>query len=91
MAARNVDATTTPTNIVAGLGLTVGTRYTIQNVDPAATVYVREAAVAPTGGALRGFVLAPFVHATLVPDTGVGIWLWTGRADGAKLVIDESP
>ena len=91
MASRNVDVTTDPTNIVSGVGLTVGTRYTIQNVDPAATVFVREAAVKPTGGALRGFVLAPFVHATLIPDTGIGIWLWTGRADGAKLVLAESP
>ena len=91
MASRNVDVTTDPTDIVTGVGLTVGTRYTLQNVDPAATVFVREAAVKPTGGALRGFVLAPFVNATVVPDAGIGIWLWTGRADGAKLVIDEAP
>lgn len=83
--------TTDPANIVAGLSLVVGTIYVLQNVDPNARVFIREAAVKPTGGALRGFVIDPFQHATLEPAPGVGLWLWTDRADGCKAVIDEAP
>lgn len=89
MATRNVDATPAPTNIVAALSLTVGTRYTLQNIDPAARIFLRTAAVQPTGGALRGFVIAPFEAATVTPEANVGIWLWSDRADGAKAVLDR--
>ena len=91
MAARNVDVTAAPSNIVSGLSLSVGVAYTLQNVDANSRIFVREAAVQPTGGALRGFVLVPLGHATIKPESGVGIWLWTDRADGAKAVIDEAP
>ena len=91
MAARNVDVTTSPSNIVSGLSLAIGTAYTIQNVDSNGRIFVREAAVAPSGGALRGFVLVPLAHATIKPESGAGVWLWTDRADGAKAVIDEAP
>ena len=86
-----MDVSPEPANIVAALGLTVGRVYTIQNVDANATIYLREAAVKPTGGALRGFVLAPFGYGTIKPEANAGIWLWTDRADGAKAVIDEAP
>ena len=91
MPARNVDVTTDPSNIVSSQSLTSGTAYTLQNVDANGRIFVREAAVKPTGGALRGFVLAPLAHATIKPETAVGVWLWTDRADGAKAVLDEAP
>ena len=90
MATRNFDATGDPANIVAALSLAVGTRYAIQNVDPNARLFVREAAVKPTGGALRGFVLAPFESAGFKPQTGIGVWCWTDRADGARAVVGEA-
>ena len=82
--------TTTPANIVASHALTLGVRYTLQNVDPAARIFLREAAVQPTGGALRGFVIAPFTAASITPEAGIGAWLWTDRPDGAKAVIDSA-
>ena len=91
VATRNVDVSPEPANIVAALSLAPGTRYAIQNVDPNARIFVREAAVKPTGGALRGFVVAPFETGTFQPEPGIGLWLWTDRADGAKAVIGEAP
>ena len=89
MATRNVDVTTDPSNIVSGLSLAVGTRYTLQNIDTSARIFLRQAAVKPTGGALRGFRLAPSESATVSPTTGLGWWLWTDQSDGAKAVVDE--
>ena len=91
MAARNVDVTVDPVNIASSLSLTVGTAYTLQNVDANGRIFLREAAVKPTGGALRGFVLEPLAHGTIKPAAGLGVWLWTTRADGAKAVIAEAP
>ena len=91
MATRNVDVTSDPTNIVAALSLAAGTRYAFQNIDPSARIFLREAAVKPTGGALRGFVFAPFVDGTIEPSAGIGVWLWSDRPDGAKAVIGEAP
>ena len=91
MAARNVDITAAPSNIVSGHSLSVGVSYTLQNVDANSRIFVREAVVAPSGGALRGFVLVPLAHATIKPESGVGIWVWCDRADGAKAVLDEAP
>ena len=90
MASRNVDVAVDPSNVVSDLSLTIGAAYTIQNVDPSARIFLREAAVKPTGGALRGFVLDPFVNGTFKPATGMGVWLWTDRDDGAKAVLTES-
>ena len=90
MTSRNADVTMDPSNVVTALGLTVGTRFTLQNIDPAARLFVREAAVKPTGGALRGFTLAPFEFGTFEPKAGIGVWLWTDRADGCKAVIGEA-
>ena len=70
MATRNVNVTTDPADVVASLSLSAG-RYTIQNVDPSARIFLREAAVKPTGGALRGFVIDPFADATLRVDAGI--------------------
>lgn len=87
-ATRNVDVTTDPTDIVSSHSLVVGTRYTLQNVDPAGRIFVRQAAVKPTGGALRGFVIPPFGDATITPTAGIGVWLWTDRAESCAAVLD---
>ena len=90
MATRNIDVTTDPANIVGSLSLAVGTRYAVQNVDRNARIFVREAAVKPTAGALRGFVIEPGEAGTVKPEAGIGVWIWTDRADGAKAVIGEA-
>ena len=90
MATRNVDVAMTPANLAVSLSLMVGTVYTLQNIGASGRVFVREAAVMPTGGALRGFVIAPFGDVTLTPKSGLGVWVWTDRADGAKAVISEA-
>ena len=95
MATRNVDVTTDPTNLVTALALVTGTRYTLQNTDESARIFLREAAVKPTGGALRGHVMGPAgaitSFGTVRPDGVVGIWLWTDQPDGCKAVISEAP
>ena len=95
MATRNVDITTDPSNLVSTFALTTGTRYTLQNIDSNARIFLREAAVKPTGGALRGHVMGPAGAATCFgtvrPDGVSGIWVWTDQADGCKAVISEAP
>ena len=92
MATRNADITAAPTNLVTSHSLAVGTRYTFQNVDSNARIFIREAAVKPTGGALRGLVLEPAGgYGTINPSAGIGVWVWSDRPDGAKAVITEAP
>lgn len=91
MTTRNLDVTVDPTNIVTGLSLQVGQDYTVQNVDSNGRIFIREAAVKPTGGALRGWVLHPNGgEGTVTPETGIGVWVWTDRADGCKGLIGEA-
>ena len=91
MATQNVDVSDDPSNLVSGHSLTVGTRYSFQNVDANARIFLRQAAVKPTGGALRGYVLEPGKVLTVEPMASVGVWVWTYRTDGAKAVITEAP
>ena len=79
-----------PTNIVASHSLAVGTRYAFANVDSNARVFLREASVKPTGGALRGFLLQPGAAGAVSPKAGIGVWVWCDRADGASAVIGEA-
>ena len=91
MATRNIDVGAAPTNIVSALSLTVGTTYTLENVDPSARVFLRSAAVTPTGGALRGHVLNPGELGYPTPRAGIGIWVWCAEQDApVKCVITES-
>ena len=76
---------------MAGLSLSVGTSYSLQNVDANARIFLREASVAPSGGALRGHILAPCAVLTIEPLIGIGIWVWSDRSDGACAVITEAP
>ena len=91
MATLNVDITAAAANLVTSHSLVDGTRYTLQNVDANARVFLREAAVAPSGGALRGHVLEPGGVLTVVPSSGIGVWVWSDRSDGARAVITEAP
>ena len=90
MATRNLDVTVDPINLVTTHGLVVGVTYSLQCIDPNARVFIRTAAVKPTGGALRGFTIGPFEDATITPVSGLGVWVWTDKSDGGKAVIDES-
>ena len=91
MATRNVDVGAAPTNIAAALALNDGVTYSIQNVDPSAPIYVRTAAVMPTGGALRGHVIQPFEFGYPSPSPGVGVWVWTDPKHApARAVITEA-
>ena len=87
MATRNVDVGAAPADIVSSLSLSVGEKYTVQNVDAISRIFLRRAAVRPTGGALRGFVLAPGGSAVITPESAIGVWLWTDRPI-AKAVVD---
>ena len=90
MADRNFNATGTPQNINSVLSLTAGAKRRIQNVDPAAALYLREAAVMPTGGALRGFRLAPYDDAYWEVTASVGMWAWTNDGRCACVVGNVS-
>ena len=90
MTTRNVDITASPTNLVTSHSLVNGTRYSLQNVDANARIFLREAAVAPSGGALRGHMLAPCAALTIAPASGMGIWVWSDRSDGACAVVTEA-
>ena len=90
VATRNVNVGTVPTNLVTALPLTVGRRYALQNVDANARIFVRDATVMPTGGALRGHVIAPGEFGYPEPDGVTGVWCWTDRPEGASAVITEA-
>ena len=89
MADRNFNATANPTNINTSLPLTAGNKYRIQNVDSAAVLYLREASVKPTGGALRGFRLAPYRTAYWEVATGMGLWAWSASEEGCICVVGD--
>ena len=91
MATRNVDVGAAPMNLVSALALAVGTTYTLENVDPSARIFLRSAAVTPTGGALRGHVLSPGELGYPTPEAGIGIWVWCDPRDApVKCVITAS-
>ena len=80
-----------PTNLASALGLVDGQTYSIQNVDPSAPIYLRAAAVMPTGGALRGHVIPPFEFGYPSPSAGVGVWVWCDPKHApARAVITEA-
>ena len=88
MAAVDFDATATPQDVVAAVGLMRGRAYTAQNASTVATVYVREAATAPapTGRAFRVEAGGNFT----VKPTGSPIWCWTDDPAGCPVILAES-
>ena len=86
MAAQDFDATNTPRDLVAALGLAAGTKYLIQNVSTVATLRVREAASAPAATA-RAFKVEAGGPLSIRPKAGQGVWLWTDDRGGSCPVI----
>ena len=88
MASQDFVAGSVPTDIVAGLSLTQGTRYTAQNLSQGGTLFVRQAATAPaaTGAGHRiepggDFVIAP---------AGQAIWLWSDGTADIPVIVTEA-
>ena len=91
MATRNVDVGAVPTNIARALPLRDEVQYAIQNVNPSAPIYIRDAAVMPTGEALRGHVIAPFEFGYPTPTPGTGVWVWCDPEHApARAVVTEA-
>ena len=88
MASQNFDATRVPADIVADLGLAIGTSYVGQNLSTFATLLFRESANAPDVSA-RAFRVESGGVFTLGPQSGVGIWLWSDDAAGCPVVVSE--
>ena len=88
MPSQNFDATGTPQDIAAALSLTVGTRYTAQNLSTTATLLVREAATVPDAGD-RAFRVEASGHFTIKPDPAVGVYLWTDNG-ACPVLVDEA-
>ena len=88
MASENFDASVVPRDIVAALGLTVGTAYTGQNLSTVATLLFREAAAMPDATA-RAFRVEAGGAFTLEPQSGVGIWLWSDDPLGCPILVSE--
>ncbi len=90
MASQDFDATAAPQDIVAALGLAVGTVYSGQNTDSVATLFIREAAAAPPAGA-RAFRVEAGGQFTIKPEAGLGIYLWTDDPAGCAAILDTAP
>ena len=89
MASRNFDASRTPRSIAAERSLTNETEYVGQNVDPKATLYVRESATQPavTERAHR-HEAGGFFYFT--PGGGSSLWAWTDDTDGCRVIVTEA-
>ena len=88
MASMDFDATGAPADIVAGLSLAVGTRFTIHNTSTVATAFFREAAVAPAPSA-RAFRVEAGSAVTIRPGADA-IWVWTDDSAGCALIVTEA-
>ena len=82
------DATQTPVDVVAALGLTQGTRYTGQNVDALGTLYIREQVAVPVPTD-RAFRIQSGGEFSLRPD-GEPIWFWTDEASGCAVILGDA-
>ena len=82
------DATQTPVDVVAALGLTQGTRYTGQNVSGTATLFAREA-TAPPAVTDRAFRVESAGQFTIRPS-GPPIWCWTDESAGCPVILGDS-
>jgi len=74
-------------------GLTVGQRYTAQNVSTDAVLFVAMApagSVPPVPGTSPAFQQAPGIAATLVHGAGETVYIWSSKGT-ATVVLDEAP
>ena len=90
MASQDFDASQVPVDIVADLGLTVGTLYEGQNVSTTATLRVRQAAAAPSADA-RAIRVEASGSFRLSPDGTNGVWVWTDDPGGCPVIVTEAP
>ena len=90
MPTQDFNATGTPQDIVAALGLDMGKTYTCQNVGAFQTLRVREAASAPDARA-SAFRVEASGHFTVKPDGANAIWVWTDDPAECPVVLTEAP
>ena len=74
-------------------GLTVGQRYSLQNIDPRAVLFV---AMVPAGdpppvpGTSPAFQQRPGEPAVIEQSAGETIYLWSGGPGTVRVVLDEA-
>ena len=88
MPAVDFDATASPVDMAAAVGLTQGQSYTGQNVSTVATLYVRPAAMAPAVTA-RAFRVEAGGSFTVKPN-GSPVWCWTDDPAGCPVILDQA-
>ena len=89
MASLDFSAVETPTDIVAGLSLAVGTAYACQNISPFATLRFREAVGVP-GATAPAFRVEAGGAFQLKPEAGTPIWVWTNDPP-CKIILSAQP
>ena len=89
MASLDFTATETPTDIVTGLSLAVGTTYACQNISTFATLRFREAVAMP-GAAARAFRVEASGAFELRPEASIPIWVWTDDAP-CQIIVSVRP
>ena len=87
MASMDFDATDMPTDIVATLGLTDGTRYTVQNVDLIATLRLRQSATVPDADS-RSHKVEAGASFIISPTSGEAIYVWSELERCAAIVTE---
>ena len=86
MPSRDFNATGTPQSIAAVLGLTSGQAYVGQNVSTTATLFVREAAAAPSPHArAHRHEAGGFFYFT--PGGTSSLWVWTDDPGGCAVIV----
>lgn len=88
MAAVDFDATASPVDMAAAVGLTQGRAFTGQNLSTVATLFVREAASMPAVTA-RAFRVEAGGTFTVKPN-GSPVWCWTDDPAGCPVILDEA-
>ena len=89
MASRNFDATGEPQALETVLGLTMGTAYTLQNVDVKARLRIRVAAVKPAAS-MRSHFIEPGGTQFFEPTAGTFAWAWTDDPTGCAVIVTEA-
>ena len=77
-----------PRDATTALGLSTGTRYAIQNIDPRGRVFVRIQADAPSVDD-RANIILPWQFGYAEFDAGERIWLWSPDAGGSVVYVTE--
>ena len=89
MATRNFDVGADPQNARSVLSLTIGQRYTLQNISTTATLFYREAAVKPAP-TMRAHRVESGGTAWFTPGATVQPWFWTDDPGGCPCVLTEA-